>query len=55
MTDVHTTATRSYNMSRVKGKDTKPEKVSSLQSAVFCPARKYFYMLMICSDLFYYF
>lgn len=25
MTDVHNTATRSYNMSRIKGKDTKPE------------------------------
>lgn len=27
MTDVHSAATRSYNMSRVKGKDTKPEMV----------------------------
>ena len=25
MTDVHTKAIRSYNMSRIKGKDTKPE------------------------------
>ena len=25
MTDVHNTETRSYNMSRIKGKDTKPE------------------------------
>ncbi len=25
MTDVHNKATRSYNMSRIKGKDTKPE------------------------------
>ena len=25
MADVHNTATRSYNMSRIKGKDTKPE------------------------------
>lgn len=25
MTDVHDKATRSYNMSRIKGKDTKPE------------------------------
>ena len=25
MTDVHNTATRSYNMSRIKGKNTKPE------------------------------
>ncbi len=25
MADVHSTATRSYNMSRIKGKDTKPE------------------------------
>ena len=25
MTDVHNTATRSYNMSRIKAKDTKPE------------------------------
>ena len=25
MTDVHTTAQRSYNMSQIKGKDTKPE------------------------------
>ncbi|MGC4100183.1 very short patch repair endonuclease [Ferruginibacter sp.] len=25
MTDVHTPAQRSYNMSRIKGKDTKPE------------------------------
>ncbi len=25
MTDVHDTATRSYNMSQIKGKDTKPE------------------------------
>lgn len=25
MTDVHNTAIRSYNMSRIKGKDTKPE------------------------------
>jgi DNA mismatch endonuclease (patch repair protein) len=25
MTDVHTRATRSYNMSRIKAKDTKPE------------------------------
>lgn len=25
MTDVHSTATRSYNMSRIKGKNTKPE------------------------------
>ena len=25
MTGVHTTAQRSYNMSRIKGKDTKPE------------------------------
>lgn len=25
MTDVHSPATRSYNMSRIKGKDTKPE------------------------------
>lgn len=25
MTDVHDTATRSYNMSRIRGKDTKPE------------------------------
>lgn len=25
MSDVHDTATRSYNMSRIKGKDTKPE------------------------------
>ena len=24
-TDVHDSATRSYNMSRIKGKDTKPE------------------------------
>ena len=27
MTDVHTKETRSYNMSRIKGKDTKPEMV----------------------------
>lgn len=27
MTDVHTKATRSYNMSRIRGKDTKPEMV----------------------------
>ena len=27
MTDVHDKATRSYNMSRVRGKDTKPEMV----------------------------
>jgi DNA mismatch endonuclease (patch repair protein) len=25
MADVHDTATRSFNMSRIKGKDTKPE------------------------------
>lgn len=25
MTDVHDKATRSYNMSRIKGKNTKPE------------------------------
>jgi len=25
MADVHTTSTRSYNMSRIRGKDTKPE------------------------------
>ncbi len=25
MTDVHSPATRSYNMSRIRGKDTKPE------------------------------
>lgn len=25
MADVHTPATRSYNMSQIKGKDTKPE------------------------------
>ena len=25
MADVHTKAQRSYNMSRIKGKDTKPE------------------------------
>ena len=25
MADVHNTATRSYNMSRIKGKNTKPE------------------------------
>ena len=25
MTDIHTKAVRSYNMSRIKGKDTKPE------------------------------
>ena len=25
MADVHDKATRSYNMSRIKGKDTKPE------------------------------
>ena len=25
MADVHTAAQRSYNMSRIKGKDTKPE------------------------------
>ncbi len=25
MTDVHSKETRSYNMSRIKGKDTKPE------------------------------
>lgn len=25
MADVHDTATRSYNMSRIKGKNTKPE------------------------------
>jgi DNA mismatch endonuclease, patch repair protein len=25
MADVHNKATRSYNMSRIKGKDTKPE------------------------------
>lgn len=25
MADVHDQATRSYNMSRIKGKDTKPE------------------------------
>jgi DNA mismatch endonuclease (patch repair protein) len=27
MTDVHDPQTRSYNMSRIKGKDTKPEMV----------------------------
>lgn len=27
MTDVHNKATRSYNMSRIRGKDTKPEMV----------------------------
>ncbi len=27
MTDVHDKATRSYNMSRIKGKDTKPEMI----------------------------
>ncbi len=27
MTDVHNTQTRSYNMSRIRGKDTKPEMV----------------------------
>jgi DNA mismatch endonuclease Vsr len=27
MTDVHSPATRSYNMSRIKSKDTKPEMV----------------------------
>ena len=27
MTDVHDTKTRSYNMSRIRGKDTKPEMV----------------------------
>ena len=27
MTDVHSTAVRSYNMSRIKGKDTKPEEI----------------------------
>ena len=27
MTDVHTKETRSYNMSRIRGKDTKPEMV----------------------------
>ena len=27
MTDVHNTETRSYNMSQIKGKDTKPEEI----------------------------
>lgn len=27
MADVHSPATRSYNMSRIKGKDTKPEEI----------------------------
>lgn len=27
MTDVHVTETRSYNMSQIKGKDTKPEEI----------------------------
>ena len=31
MTDVHNKATRSYNMSRIKGKDTKPEMVVRME------------------------
>ena len=33
MTDVHSTEIRSYNMSRIKGKNTKPE-MGSLKEAV---------------------
>jgi DNA mismatch endonuclease, patch repair protein len=37
MTDVHDKATRSYNMSRIKGTDTKPEML----------VRKYYYSISV--------
>lgn len=41
MADVHSAATRSYNMSRIKGKDTKPE----MQVRTFLHAHGYRYRL----------
>jgi DNA mismatch endonuclease (patch repair protein) len=41
MADVHDQKTRSYNMSRIKGKDTKPEMI----------VRKFFYVISIKSYL----
>ena len=45
MADVHSSKTRSYNMSRIKGKDTKPEEI--VRKYLFSKGFRYRKMLLL--------